>query len=117
MKKSILIILMLFFGTSAYSQSESDSLKQVYCQIIGTAKILSNKVTIEIDFGQQIGYFKDNRLRDEETGKVKAFNSMIDALNYMAAKGWEFQQAYTITIDSGMTRQNVYHYLLKRKII
>lgn len=36
---------------------------------------------------------------------------MVDALNYMGNQGWEFVQAYTIT----MGNQNVYHYLLKRE--
>ncbi len=37
------------------------------------------------------------------------FNSMIDALNFMTKNGFEFVDAYAITVDN----QNVYHYLLK----
>ncbi len=37
---------------------------------------------------------------------------MIDALNYMGEQGWEFVQAYIVTID----QQNVYHWMLKKKI-
>jgi len=47
---------------------------------------------------------------DVETGKVKKFMSMIDAMNYMGDRGWEFIQAYAITYNN----QNVYHYILKR---
>jgi hypothetical protein len=36
---------------------------------------------------------------------------MVDALNYMGEKGWEFVQAYVVTISN----QNVYHWLLKKK--
>jgi len=50
-------------------------------------------------------------MKDEQTGKVKSFNSMVDALNYMGNNGWEFVQAYIVT--SG--QQNVYHWLLKNK--
>ncbi len=37
---------------------------------------------------------------------------MVDALNYMGKQGWEFMQAYIVTVQN----QNVYHYLLKKKI-
>lgn len=52
------------------------------------------------------------RMRDEETGKVKNFNSVIDALNYMSEQGWKFVNAYSITHSN----QIVYHYLLKREV-
>ena len=69
---------------------------------------MSRKIQVEIDFGQ--GLYRDQRIRDEETGKVKKFMSMIDAMNYMGDRGWEFIQAYAITYNN----QNVYHYILKR---
>jgi len=37
---------------------------------------------------------------------------MIDAMNFMGAKGWEFVQAYVVTVG----KQNVYHWLLKKEI-
>lgn len=43
--------------------------------------------------------------------KRKIFNSMIDGMNYMGKLGWEFVQAYTVTVGE----QNVYHWLLKKK--
>lgn len=81
----------------------------IYCQLVGTQKLFSTEVTVSIDYGQQRKMFQDNRLKDE-TGNVQSFNSMIDALNYMGSLGWEFEQAYTITVG----QQNVYHYLLKK---
>ncbi|MCF8461839.1 MAG: hypothetical protein K9G46_14030 [Flavobacteriales bacterium] len=81
----------------------------IYCQLVGTGKLFSPEVTVSVDYGQQRGFFDDYRIRDE-TGNVQSFNSMIDALNYMASMGWKFAQAYTITIG----QQNVYHYLLKK---
>jgi hypothetical protein len=83
--------------------------KFVYCEIVGTEKLLSTKVTITVDFGQRMKLFADNRMKDE-AGKPLVFNSMIDALNFMGKQGWEFAQAYTITIAS----QNVYHFLMKK---
>lgn len=81
-----------------------------YCQIVGTSKLFSRKVNIEIDYGQQQTFFQNAMLKDEKNKNV-SFNSMIDVLNYMGGFGWEFAQAYVITVGS----QNVYHFLLKRK--
>lgn len=69
-----------------------------------------NKVNITIDFGQDMKWYQDNRLKDPETGKSMTFNSMIDALNYMGKQGWAFEQAYAVTQGN----QNVYHYLLRK---
>lgn len=83
--------------------------KFVYCEIVGTEKFLSTKVTIQVDFWQKMKFLADNRMKDE-AGKPLVFNSMIDALNFMGKQGWEFAQAYTITISN----QNVYYFLMKK---
>jgi hypothetical protein len=82
-----------------------------YCMILATQKFLSTKVTISIDFGQARKFYGDNRYKDEE-GRVQTFNSVIDVLNYQNSQGWEFVNAYCITVG----QQNVYHYVMKRKI-
>ncbi len=79
-----------------------------YCLLIGTQG-LGGKVSVSADFGSS-GRFADKRLRDEETGKVERFNSMVDALNTMSAEGWEFENAYAMSSNMGAA----YHYLLKR---
>lgn len=92
-----------------YPNSGNES-TYVYCELVGTQKFLSTEVTISVDYGQQRRFFQDNRLKDE-TGNVQSFNSMVDALNYMGSFGWEFVQAYVVTVG----QQNVYHWLLKKK--
>jgi hypothetical protein len=90
-----------------------DQLDVEYARIVGTSKFMSAKVTIQIDFGQDRTFFsqqKDTRLTDGN-GKSIIFTSMIDALNFMDKHGYEFLQAYAITVGS----QNVYHYLLRKK--
>lgn len=114
MKKVIVIITCILMGSfistsKAQEKVSSDSMQYFYCQILGTQKILSNKVTINIDFGQIQKLLSDQRLRDEN-GNIIVFNSMVDAMNWMGARGWEFVQAYVITIGN----QNVYHWLLKK---
>jgi hypothetical protein len=107
MKKLVLFLIAVFISISMYSQTNP---KFVYSEIIGTARFMSTKVTIEISFGQRVRALADNRLKDPQTGKPIVFNSMIDALNFMGKQGWEFAQAYIVTESN----QNIYHYLLKK---
>lgn len=75
-------------------------------------KTLSTAVNISVDFGRPIGFFSSNKLKDE-AGKAKSFNSIIDALNYMASLGWELVNSNVIITgpDSYTTR-----YIMKKKI-
>lgn len=83
-----------------------------YCQILGKSKFLSKKVNIIIDYGQELDWLHQYEfIIDNSTGKKAVFNSMVDALNFMSKLGWEFVNAYVITVGG----QNVYHYLLKRQ--
>ena len=90
---------MITFSLSAFSQSQP---QYVYCIIDGAPKMLSSKINIRIDFGDNMSTFADTRMRDPKTGKPMEFNSMIDALNFMCRQGWEFVQALTVT-NSGTT--------------
>ncbi|MDB5250841.1 MAG: hypothetical protein JWP27_10 [Flaviaesturariibacter sp.] len=118
MKKIILTACFnLLLVAVAHSQTVNDiPIKNIdvdYVQIVGTSRVLSNKLTIEIDFGQENKLFssdKDTRIKDVN-GKNMIFNSMIDALNFMTKNGYDFVQAYAITVNN----QNVYHYMLRKK--
>jgi len=115
--KKLLLIPMLLIAANVFSQTVNDvPLKDIdveYVQIVGTSKFMSNKVTIQIDFGQKTKFFSGGKetLVKDETGKLLEFNSMIDALNFMSSNGFDFVNAYAITKGE----QNVYHYLLRRK--
>lgn len=88
---------------------------KVYCELLGTQGLLTKKVTVSVDFGQQSKLFSNETLVDEQ-GKVIVFNSMVDAMNYMGRLGWEFEQAYVVTIGSGTSSSNVYHWLLSKVV-
>ena len=109
------LFLSLAYSKSTSAQAPSDSLKvgkYVYCELVGMQKLLSTKVNVSVDYGEETRLFQDTRMRDEQTGKVRSFNSMVDALNYMGNNGWEFVQAYVVTNG----QQNVYRWLLKMKV-
>ena len=89
----------------------SNGQSRTYCELLGMQNLLG-KTIVSVDFGQT-SFMRDNRLVDEN-GEVLKFNSMIDAMNYMGALGWDFEQAYVVTIGTGNSRQNVYHWLLSK---
>ncbi|WP_326982717.1 hypothetical protein VUJ46_21595 [Chryseobacterium sp. MYb264] len=104
--KKIVFLIALFCTLFTYAQIAP---KFVYAEIVGESRFLSNKVTISIDYGQATSFFENNKVKNED-GSNKKFNSMVDAMNYMGALGWEFQQAYVVTIG----QQNVYHWLMRK---
>ncbi|MCC6815231.1 MAG: hypothetical protein IT267_02335 [Saprospiraceae bacterium] len=109
--KIILILTCHLITLNLKSQTENIASipDYVYCEIYGQSKLFTTKLDVSISYGQSLGWFKDNRIRNEEGDKIK-FNSMIDAMNYMGERGWEFVQAYTVTNGSVFT----FVYILKR---
>lgn len=107
--RKIVFLLMLMLSNFAYSQK--NEMHRVYCELLGSSKFLSTKVTVSIDFGQD-GNMWESKLVDEK-GKATTFNSMVDAMNYMGRLGWKFEQAYVVTVG----QQNVYHWLLSKEIL
>ena len=89
----------------------SNAQGRTYCELVGTQSLLG-KTIVSVDFGQ-VSLFSDNRMVDEN-GDVLKFNSMVDAMNYMGALGWEFEQAYVVTHNYGKSSSYVYHWLLSK---
>ena len=117
MKKLLLCVTFVIGAITTKAQTVNDiPIKDIdveYIQIVGTSKLFSTKLTIQIDFGQKTKFFSSGKetIVKDETGKAVEFNSMIDALNFMSANGYDFVNAYVITVQN----QNVYYYLLKKK--
>lgn len=114
--KYILLLFVSVISHSLYAQKVNgvpiEDIDAEYVQIVGTNKLFSSKVTIEIDFGQRtklLGSYKESGIVDKDEKRVE-FNSMVDALNFMTSHGYEFVQAYAFSVGN----QNVYHYLLKK---
>ncbi|ATR90087.1 hypothetical protein CS544_02585 [Porphyromonas gingivalis] len=87
-----------------------------YCEIVGSeGGFLSSKMKISIDFGQAVGFFAQNWKKElvDENGNPIKFNSMVDAMNYMARYGWEVNHTYAISHGNN----HVYHFLLRKKYI
>jgi len=94
MKKTIYIGLFLFLCYPSIAQTDTSKIEQ-YCQIIATPRLLSNKVNIDIDFGEEKSFWRDTGLKTYD-GKFKKFDTIIDALNFMGKEGWTFINAYPV---------------------
>ena len=75
------------------------------------AKTFKYKVTIDIDFGEQKSFWRDDRLKTYD-GKLRKFNTIIDALNFMGREGWVFINAYPVN----MSNVEIYHFAFKKLI-
>lgn len=76
-------------------------------------KEFSSEMKIIFDFGQNSSYSIWTDLNSkmkfvDKNGEIIDFNSMVDAMNFMAERGWYFQQAYS-TIRSG---KSIEHWIL-----
>lgn len=120
-----LVLIALFGLIAAFSnQSFAQETRELYCEVIGRATFsFKGKIKIEVDFGQENGVFEGfnkDVLKDPATGKIKKFNSMIDALNFMANDGWVLVNAFNVSSGdsnaSGGGMSNEYHYILKKVV-
>lgn len=120
MKKIILFsgaILMPILLLAAVPEDSIPQTKTVFAQILGINKNvlgIGNKISVEIDFGEEKFFWgNDGRnLLVDENGKDIKFNSMVDAMNFMGERGWQYEDSYVITISN----QNVIHWLLSKEI-
>jgi len=89
MKKIIVTaVFLIVLSSGSFAQQDTTQVEQ-YCRLISFNRMFSNKVNIDVDFGDERKFFSDSRMRDEETGKLKKFNTVTDALNYMGSQGWK----------------------------
>jgi hypothetical protein len=80
-----------------------------YVELLGVQRLLSNKIVVNVDYGQPRRIFREPRIKDGR-GRNMKFNSMIDALNFMAMNGWEYVNNHQIHTDD----TDEFHFLLRR---
>jgi hypothetical protein len=96
---------------ASFAQSDTTKIEQ-YCPVIVTPRLMSNKVTIDIDFGEEKSFWADSRIRTYD-GKLKKFNSVVDALNFMGKEGWGFINAYPVFNGN----IEIYHFAFKKQFL
>ena len=104
MKKYLLFFSFSLIVSLSFAQTDS------FCEI-SSFPSLRAKCKITMDFGQyaKIRLGTSDQLIVDENGADREFNSMIDALNFLVSKGWEFVQAYSASESGGAS------YILKWK--
>ncbi len=115
MKRIVLAAIVALLSSVSYGQVivedvNVNELDIKYIELVGRGKAFSLKMKIIVDYGQEFS-FKSQAIRSA-SGEKAAFNSMIDALNFMDANGWEFVSNYTVRTDTDVT---VRYILRKRK--
>jgi len=125
-----MVLTAIFVSTQAFAQDPVQAQEQnlpetqqdvkpykVYCEIVATPKIFSNKATVELDFGQYSGFWSSDRQLVDEQGNTISFNSALDAANYMARRGWDLEEVFIVQEmskgDSGTPR---YHWIMSKLV-
>ena len=118
MRKIIMMALfavMAVMSVSAAKRSETPK-KLDYCDLMGWSMHyeLTNEgdkfSEFKIDFGDEI--FKKYPEYKKDDLKTLNFHSLMDALNYMAERGWVLDQAKTWSVGY----DNVYHFIMKKYV-
>ena len=120
MKKIFVLVVGIFLlCATAYAQERVNNGEpyKVYCEIIGQSHSLSNKVDVELDFGQASAFWTGDRSLYDENGKKIKFNSMLDAANYMGRRGWDLEIAYpVVSISGGDSGSPEYHWVMSKMV-
>ena len=129
--KKLLLSLSFIISISLYGQNQDSQFSIIvadtdinqieglqYIELVGSSK-LNGQLLVSVNYGQKIKLFgKAQSIRDESKGsfqngtaKNMTFNSMIQALNWFDARGWNYVNQYIVTVNG----QNVYKILLKKE--
>ncbi|HEV7781051.1 MAG TPA: hypothetical protein VGO58_07275 [Chitinophagaceae bacterium] len=108
--KKVFTLTLLLIAFNSFSQ-DTEKLEQ-YCKLVVTGRMLSSKVVISVDYGEERSLWKDNRLKNDD-GKLVKFNSEIDALNYLGKQGWKLVNAYPVATTSNSVP--IYHYVFRKE--
>ena len=98
--KQLLLLFILSISIDMTAQSlPKDSIVEQFCILrVGTD---FSKVWITLDYGQdnKMWGWNKNAVKDDETGKIKKFNSIADGLNHLGRLGWKLVAAVPIVGD------------------
>ncbi|MBR3074296.1 MAG: hypothetical protein IKH11_00880 [Bacteroidales bacterium] len=115
--KIFAVFAAIVMSVSAFAQTAEPEAQpyKVYCQITGSHLIFSETMNVDIDFGQYASWWSTDRRIADQNGKPIIFNSMLDAANYMARRGWSLEEAFVESrvSDSSSTLPRFYWIMSK----
>ncbi len=109
MKKVVLLALFTIFSLGVNAQNYKNDVKPYafYCQLVGM-KNLAGQLRLKILWNN---IREENNLRDENGKKIEFF-TMVDAMNYMSKRGWDYVDC--VTYKDGTN--NVVHYIFRKYV-
>jgi hypothetical protein len=107
MRKTFFLVAALLIGSCIFAQDSSWR----HVQITVVPRLLSNKINVEVDYGQDTKFFSDTRMKDD-AGRAMKFNSVSDILNYMSKEKWELITAQAFYDTNAQQRWSI---LMRRK--
>jgi hypothetical protein len=102
--RGFITLLVAIFGIATLYAQEPTT---VYCSIAGsqlTGRANGYIGPVEINFGDRK---HGTTYLGNEDGKRINFNTMIEALNYMAKRGWRLESTYTLFSPSLIENSNL----------
>lgn len=111
----LLLALVLLTGT-AHAQSHPAPAFQ-YCALLVDDSAFAYPSNLLLDYGQRA---KPEGVQNAElqdaSEKIRKLNSIVAALNYLSARGWECWNVNTVQTRNAITNQMLTetHYLLRR---
>ncbi len=110
MKKVLLLIFLcaISFAVKAQNCKNDGKPYAYYCQIVGWEN-LAGQLRIKMLWDNQRF---ENNLRDENGKKIE-FATMVDAMNYMSKRGWDYVECVTY---AEFGKQNVVHYIFRKMV-
>ena len=116
MKRILILVVGLLLGAAAFAQEPAKAHK-VYCMFVSETRPLSDEIVVDIDYGQVAGHLTTDRRLYGDNGKALKFNSVMDAVNYMARLGWKLEEAAQVMIPAGGSVENpVFRWIMSKMI-
>ena len=110
----LLATCMICNGQVIVNDQNINDLNIQYVELVGyDIGMFKKNLVVVVDYGQKTKWSEAQTITGED-GKPQKFESMTGALNFMNANGWDYLDAYLVSVQ-GNGGGSVYHYILKRK--
>ena len=112
----ILMVGFFLLCATAFAQGSAKPHK-AYCMFTSEPVVLSDDINVDVDYGQEARIMSLDRRLYGENGKQLKFKSVMDAVNYMGALGWELENAVQIMTPAGGSADNpVYRWVMSKMV-
>ena len=105
MRTKLLVILIIGFASSVYSQKS----RQAYCEVIVWSHQIMFHAAVSFDFGMQSN--NTVMLYDSQNKPLKFITGM-DAVNYLSKRGWKLVSTYYESISESES----IHFVMEKTI-